>query len=65
MQNLLTVKDVAKILNVSAPLVYKMASNGQLRACSWCAESKPGVREKKIVRFRQEEIEKFISDNSH
>lgn len=65
MTPLLSAKEVAKILNVSVPLIYKMAGNGQLRTCSFVAESAPGKRSKKTVRFTKEDIEKFIQEHSN
>jgi hypothetical protein len=56
---LLNAKDVARVLKVSLPFVYKMADRGQLACVRWEC---PGVGEKKktTVRFELEAVRLFI-----
>jgi excisionase family DNA binding protein len=56
---LLTPKDVAKILRVSLPYTYKMADRGQLPCIRWEC---PGVGKKKrtLVRFDPEAVQQFV-----
>lgn len=61
--NLLSAKDVQKMLKVSLPLVYKMADRGQLPCIRWDC---PGEGEKKprtIVRFEPDVVIKFIEEH--
>ena len=59
---LLNPKDVARLLKVSLPLVYKMADRGQLPCVRWPC---PGLGEKKktMVRFEMEAIRQFIEEH--
>ena len=52
-QNLLKVKDVATILNISRSFAYSLMQSGQLRI----------VRLGHSVRVRPEDLEQFISEN--
>jgi len=56
---LLNAKDVARLLKVSLPLVYKMADRGQLPCVRWEC---PGVGEKRktTVRFELDAVRLFI-----
>ena len=56
---LLTAKDVKKILKCSLPLVYKMADRGQLPCIGWDCPGK-GKRKKSTLRFEPEAIRDFI-----
>jgi hypothetical protein len=56
---LLTAKDVRKILKCSLPLVYKMAGRGQLPCIRWeCPGT--GSRKKTVVRFELEAVRAFV-----
>lgn len=56
---LLTAKDVRKILRCSLPLVYKMADRGQLPCIRWeCPGT--GSRKKTVVRFELETVMAFV-----
>ena len=56
---LLTAQDVKKILKCSLPLVYKMAERSQLPCVRWDAPG-DGTRKKTVVRFKMEDVLKFI-----
>jgi excisionase family DNA binding protein len=56
--NLLTAKQVHKLLNVSQALVYKMSERGQLPSIRW--EAPGNGRKKEMVRFKLEDILQFI-----
>jgi excisionase family DNA binding protein len=53
--NLLKPAQVAKLLNVSIPFVYKLAATGQLRCVKFGADDT-----RKAVRFEYEDLVKFI-----
>jgi predicted DNA-binding transcriptional regulator AlpA len=60
--DLLTAKDVKKMLRCSLPLVYRMAERGQLPCVRWeCPGA--GNRKKTMVRFEQEAIREFIESH--
>jgi len=48
---LLRASDVAKILNISRPMAYRLTSTGEL----------PSVRIRGSVRVRKEDLEKYIN----
>lgn len=50
---LLTAKDVAKVLQISVALSYRLVTEGQL----------PSVRFGRTVRVRPEDLENFIQNN--
>lgn len=52
--NLLTPKEVAKILNMSRNYVYRLVKTGKL----------PAYRTPKFIRIRPEDLERFILENS-
>ena len=56
---LLTAKDVRKILRCSLPLVYKMAERGQLPCVRWECPGR-GSRKKTVVRFELETVRAFV-----
>ena len=59
MDEILSPKEIRKILKCSLPLVYKMADRGQLACVRWdCAGT--GERKKTTVRFELEAIRFFI-----
>ena len=62
MDELLTAKQVQKILNVSLPLVYKLADRGQLSCVRWQCEGEGKPRT--MVRFKYDDVWQFI-DNNH
>jgi len=57
---LLTAKQVQRILNVSRPLVYKMAKSGQLPCIKWGGAADGKGRSKQTIRFKKSDIIKFI-----
>jgi excisionase family DNA binding protein len=57
---LLRPKDVADILQVSQATICRMASAGELP----CVVLRAG-RRKKVVRFREEEIERWLTQRTH
>jgi predicted DNA-binding transcriptional regulator AlpA len=59
MDELLSPKDVKKILKCSLPLIYKMASRGQLPCVRWECPGQ-GKRKKTTVRFELSAIWAFI-----
>jgi excisionase family DNA binding protein len=59
--NLLSAKQVSEILNCSLPLVYKLVDAGKLQI----VDISSGNSKKKGVRFTEEEIKRFIEDNSN
>ena len=61
MENLLTTKQVAKLLNVSIPLIYRMADRGQLPCVSWPCVGEGEKRARNTVRFDLAEIIDFIN----
>ena len=61
---LLTAKDVQKILKCSLPLVYKMAERSQIPCVRWDAPG-DGTRKKTLVRFKLEDVQKFIEGAYH
>jgi hypothetical protein len=56
---LLTAKDVKRILKCSLPLVYKMAERGQLPCVRWECPGN-GDKKKFTLRFETEAIRHFI-----
>ena len=60
LMELLTPKDVQKMLKVSLPLVYRMAERGQLPCVRWDSPGKGEKRKKTVVRFEKEVILEFI-----
>lgn len=64
---LLTPRDVQKLLRVSLSLVYRMADRGQLPCVRWEAPG-GGKRKKTMVRFEKDTVLDFIRkhrQNSH
>ena len=59
-ENLLKPAQVAKILNVSIPFVYKLAATGQLRCVKFGADDS-----RKAVRFEYADIINFIQQNKN
>jgi predicted DNA-binding transcriptional regulator AlpA len=57
MRNLLRAKQVKELLDLSTPTLYRLHNLGLLRAI----EVSHGAR-KRILRWRPETIEKFLSD---
>ncbi|MCG2778983.1 MAG: helix-turn-helix domain-containing protein [Desulfobacterales bacterium] len=60
MDNLLTAKQTAKLLNVSVPLIYRMADRGQLPCICWDCPGEGKKRVRNTVRFDLAEIMDFI-----
>ena len=59
MEQLLNAKDVARLLKVSLPLVYKLADRGQLPCVRWECPGE-GERKKTMVRFELDAVRGFI-----
>ena len=59
MEDLLTAKDVRRILKCSLPLVYRMAERGQLPCVRWDCPGE-GNRRKTMVRFELSVVKDFI-----
>ena len=59
LMELLTPKDVQKMLKVSLSLVYRMADRGQLPCVRWDAPGE-GKRKKTVVRFEKSTVFEFI-----
>jgi excisionase family DNA binding protein len=57
MQPLHTVEQTSQILGVSKPTIYRLVAQGVLPAVIIARRAR-----KKIIRFRQEAIEKFIRE---
>lgn len=57
---LLTPKDVRKILKCSLPLVYKMASRGQLPCVRWECPGNGTEKTRTCVRFKLSDVQAFI-----
>ena len=62
MNPLLNPKDVAKLLKLSVPFVYKAAETGRLPAIRIPYEGKTG-KVKYITRFEPDEIARFMQDH--
>ncbi len=60
MEELLTAKEVQKILKVSLALVYKMARRGQLPPVSWVCPGEGKKRQKSMVRFKKQDLIEFV-----
>ena len=58
MDELLDAKDVKRILKCSLSLVYAMAEREQIQCVRWEAPGKG--RKKTMVRFKLEDVQKFI-----
>ena len=61
MDNLLTARQVSKLLSVSIPLVYKMVGRGQLPSICWDCPGEGKKRARNTVRFDFNEILEFIN----
>jgi excisionase family DNA binding protein len=57
-EDLLNAKQVAKILNISLPFVYKLAATGQLPPVKFGADDSC-----KAVRFEYDDLVQFIKDH--
>lgn len=61
---LLTVKEVSKILRVSIPGVYKMAHRKQIPCVQWeSPKGEESTRLKTVLRFEPEAIREFIESH--
>jgi excisionase family DNA binding protein len=63
-ENLLTAREVAKLLNCAASTVYKMASLKQLRCIRWEVEGNGTEKPRPLVRFKMEDVLRFIDEHS-
>lgn len=57
---LLTAKNVSKILRVSLPLIYRMAERKQLKCVRWDCPGNGAEKTRTTVRFKLEDIQEFI-----
>ena len=63
-EDLLTVKEVARMLRVSVPGIYKMAHRKQIPCVQWESPKGEGsTREKTVIRFETDAIVKFIEEH--
>ncbi len=60
LDELLTPKDVQRVLKVSLALVYRMADRGQIPCVRWECPGEGTEKPRSMVRFRQEDIRAFI-----
>jgi hypothetical protein len=60
MEQLLTPKDVQKMLRCSLPLVYRMAQRGQLACIRWECPGEGQEKPRTMVRFKLEDVRQFI-----
>jgi hypothetical protein len=58
--DLLTAKDVQRILRVSLPFVYKLAERGQMPCVRWECPGEGKVKARSMVRFRRSDVSAFI-----
>ncbi|MBW1788514.1 MAG: helix-turn-helix domain-containing protein [Deltaproteobacteria bacterium] len=61
--HLLTAKQVQRILNVSLPLVYRLAERGQLRCVRWDCPGEGTSKPRTSVRFKKSDVIDFIEQN--
>ena len=61
-EQLLNARDVKKILRCSEVYVYKLSERGQIPSIRIPCPTL-GTRRKELVRFRLEDVEKFINDH--
>ena len=59
-EEILKVKDVAKLLKVSSPWVYKAAGQGLIPHIKYPCLVNNGKRSKEPLRFKKSEVWKFI-----
>ncbi len=57
---LLTAKDVQKILKISLPLVYRLAERKQLSCIRWECPGKGTARPRTMVRFKLADVQAFV-----
>lgn len=65
MQELLTAKDVQKILRCSLASVYKMAERGQLPCVRWPCPGDGPEKARTALRFEPERIRDWIEEHRH
>jgi hypothetical protein len=63
MMELLTPKDVQKLLKCSLPLVYRLAERGQLACVRWPCPGKGSEKPRCMVRFKLDDVIKFIEEH--
>jgi hypothetical protein len=61
-QRLLSTREVAKILNLSVPMVHQLRKNKRIKAVNVNTKTDP---ERLHTRFKPEDIERFICDNTN
>jgi hypothetical protein len=63
MTDLLTAKDVAKVLKVSLALVYRLGDRGQLACVRWECPGDGREKPRTTVRFKAEDVRHFIEEH--
>lgn len=58
--DLVTAKDVQRLLKVSLPLVYKLAEQGRLRCVRIPCPGEGRTKPRTLVRFKKEDVLAFI-----
>jgi hypothetical protein len=61
--DLLTAKDVQRILRVSLPFVYKLAERGQMPCVRWECPGEGKAKARTMVRFRRSDVSVFIENH--
>jgi excisionase family DNA binding protein len=59
-EQLLTAKDLAKLLKCSLPLIYKMVERSQIPCIRWKCPGKGKRKPRTMVRFRPSDVMDFI-----
>lgn len=60
---LLTPKEVQRLLKCSLPLVYKLADRGQLPCVRWPCPGEGTEKPRTMVRFKTKDVLEFIEKN--
>lgn len=58
--DLLSAHEVKRILNVSLPLVYKMAERGQIPCIKWKCQGQGKEKPRSVVRFKAKDVFDFV-----
>lgn len=61
---LLTAKQTARLLNCSAPLIYKMAGRKQIPCIRWECPGNGDKKSRSMVRFQLADIQDFIEKHT-
>ena len=63
MVELLTPKDVQKMLKCSLPLIYKMAEQGRIPCVRWKCPGEGEKKQRTMVRFKLNDVMDFIENH--